>query len=94
MERVIGSGVEGLMVNAGFELLRSVIFTVELSEFLIEMLWVAPVPIFKSPKSTDDGLATTGSALAEEKAWESEPRPVSPEVNSREQARAAIAHAL
>jgi len=91
---VIGNDVAGLMVNAVFELLRSVIFTAEVLEFLIEMLWVAPVPTFKSPKSTDDGVATTGSAFVEEKARESDPQPVRPAVNRREQARTAVAHAL
>ena len=90
----MGSDVAGVMVNAVFEVLRSVIFTAEVLEFLIEMLWVAAVPTFKSPKSTDDGVATTGLAFVEEKARESEPQPVSPALNRREQARVAIAHAL
>ena len=93
--RVVGSGVE-LTVNAALELLSSVICSDAVPEFLMEIFWDAPVPIFTSPKSTDDGVATTGSEfeLLDENARESEPQPVSPRLNRMEQAAAPIAKVL
>lgn len=83
-------------MNAALELLSSVICSAAVPEFLMESFWEAPVPIFTSPKSTDDGVATTGSAfeLLDENARESDPHPVNPRLNRMEQATAPIAKAL
>lgn len=89
---MVGSDVDEVTVNALLELVSPVISRAEVPEFLMEMFWEAPVPTFTSPKSTDAGVATTGSAFVDENAREFDPQPVIPRVNSMEQARAAAAH--
>jgi hypothetical protein len=88
---VAGSDAEATS-NAALELLSSVICNADVPVFLIAMFCEAPVPIFTSPKSTDEGLATT--ALADENEREFEPHPVSPAPSSREQAKTANAYTL
>jgi hypothetical protein len=81
-------------VNAVLELLRSVISTAEVPGFLMEMVCVAPVPIFTSPKSMDAGVVTTAFDALGENVLEFDPHPVRPVLSRIEQARNAIAPSL
>jgi hypothetical protein len=86
-----------LTVNALLELPSSVIWTGEVPEFLMEIFCEAPVPIFTSPKSMSDGVATTGSAFApvvDENARELEPHPANPRLSSALDASATMTLAL
>jgi len=63
----------------------------------MEIFCEAPVPIFTSPKSTSDGVATTGSAFEpadEENARELDPHPANPRLSRVLEASAAIRPAL
>jgi len=83
-----------VMVNELLELLRSVISSAEVPGFLTEMVCVAPVPIFTSPKSMETGVVTTVLLVLGENAFEFEPQPVNPVPIRMEQARIAIAPIL
>lgn len=76
------------------ELLSSLISIADVPGFFMEMVCVAPLPIFTSPKSTDDGVVTTAFEALGENVLESDPQPVSPVPSRREQASSAIAPSL
>ena len=81
-------------MKALLELVISVISIDEVPEFLMEIVCEEPVPIFTSPKSTEDGVVTTAFAPVDENARESDPQPARPTLNRMEQTRAAIPEAL
>ena len=90
---MVGRDAE-VTVNAALELLSSLISSAEVPGFLMEIVCVAPLPIFTSPKSMDDGVVTTVFEAFGENALESDPQPVSPVPRKREQARNVIVPSL
>jgi len=87
-ESVAGSETDE-RVKALLEVLRSVICTSVEPEFLMDTCCEAALPIVTSPKSTEAGVAITGSAFAEENVFEFELQPESAKVSRH--ARAVIA---